>query len=80
MSWADRAAPIVGGVIRRIGRSDQQGLRKTLAEAYSWGARKNTPYRAWLAEVRRQQATRSTRRKQIRRTNQQTCLANAARG
>ncbi|PBK48075.1 hypothetical protein BUE60_23435 [Pseudomonas syringae pv. actinidiae] len=29
-------------------------VRKTLAEAYSWGARKNTPYKAWLAEVRRQ--------------------------
>lgn len=54
MSWADRAAPIVGEVIRRIGRSDKQALRKALAEAYPWGARKNTPYKAWLAEVRRQ--------------------------
>lgn len=43
MSWADRAAPIVGEVIRRIGRSDQQALRKALAEAYPWGERKNTP-------------------------------------
>lgn len=54
MSWADRAAPIVGEVIRRIGRSDQQALRKALAEAYPWGERKNTPYKAWLAEVRLQ--------------------------
>lgn len=54
MSWADRAAPIVGEVIRRVGRSNQQALRKALAEAYPWGVRKNTPYKAWLSEVRRQ--------------------------
>lgn len=54
MYWADRAAPIVGEVIRRVGRSDQQALRKALAEAYPWGERTNTPYKAWLAEVRRQ--------------------------
>lgn len=54
MSWADRAAPIVADVIRRIGRTDQQALRQALREAYPWGARRNTPYKAWLAEVRRQ--------------------------
>ena len=54
MSWADRAAPIVGEIIRLVGRSDQQALRKALADAYPWGERKNTPYKAWLAEVRRQ--------------------------
>lgn len=54
MSWADRAAPIVADVIRRVGRTDQQALRQALTEAYPWGARKNTPYKAWLAEVRRQ--------------------------
>lgn len=54
MSWADRAAPIVAEVISKVGRADQQALRQALIEAYPWGARKNTPYRAWLAEVRRQ--------------------------
>ena len=54
MSWADRAAPIVADVIRRIGRTDQQALRQALTEAYPWGPRKNTPYKAWLEEVRRQ--------------------------
>lgn len=29
-------------------------LRKALTEAYPWGERENTPYKAWLAEVRRQ--------------------------
>ncbi len=54
MSWADRAAPIVAEIVRRVGRSDQQALRKALTEAYPWGARMNTPYKAWLAEVHRQ--------------------------
>ncbi|MCY1292500.1 hypothetical protein D9M70_417300 [compost metagenome] len=54
MSWADRAAPIVADVIRRVGRTDQQALRQALTEAYPWGARKNAPYKAWLAEGRRQ--------------------------
>lgn len=54
MSWADRAAPIVAEVILRVGRADQNALRQALFEAYPWGARKNTPYKAWLAEVRRQ--------------------------
>lgn len=54
MSWADRAAPIVGEVIRRVGRSDQQALRKALAEAYPFGERANTPYKARLSEIRRQ--------------------------
>lgn len=54
MSWADRAAPIVAEVIRRIGRSDIPVLRKALAEAYPFGERVNTPYKAWLSEVRRQ--------------------------
>jgi len=54
MSWADRAAPIVGEVIRRVGRSDQKALRKALAEAYPFGERANTPYKAWLSEIRRQ--------------------------
>jgi hypothetical protein len=54
MSWADRAAPIVGEVIRRVGRSDMRALRKALAEAYPFGERANSPYKAWLAEVRRQ--------------------------
>ncbi|MCO3747563.1 hypothetical protein FA132_19680 [Pseudomonas aeruginosa] len=54
MSWSDRAAPIVAQVIREVGREDLRALRKALSEAYPWGARKNTPYKAWLAEVRRQ--------------------------
>lgn len=54
VSWADRAAPIVGEVIRRVGRSDVQLLRKALAEAYPFGERANTPYKAWLSEIRRQ--------------------------
>jgi len=36
MSWADRAAPIVADVIRRVGRTDQQAL----TEAYPWGGSK----------------------------------------
>ncbi|WP_240334063.1 hypothetical protein [Pseudomonas syringae] len=31
-----------------------KALRKELAEAYPWGERENTPYKAWLAEIRRQ--------------------------
>lgn len=54
MSWADRAAPIIADVIRRVGKNDMQALRQALTEAYPWGARKNAPYKAWLAEVRRQ--------------------------
>lgn len=54
MSWADRAAPVVGEVIRRVGQSDMPALRKALAEAYPFGKRVNHPYKAWLSEVRRQ--------------------------
>ncbi|PUA41479.1 hypothetical protein C5U62_31410 [Pseudomonas protegens] len=54
MSWADAAAPIVASVIRRVGRSDMRLLRKALTDAYPWGARENSPYKAWLSEVRRQ--------------------------
>lgn len=54
MSWADRAAPIIADVIRQVGRTDLKLLRKALIEAYPWGARKCAPYKAWLAEVRRQ--------------------------
>ncbi len=54
MSWADAAAPIVANVIRSVGRSDIKALRKALAEAYPWGERENTPYKAWLSEIRRQ--------------------------
>lgn len=54
MSWADAAAPVVAEVIRRVGRSDMKALRKALTEAYPWGERENTPYKAWLSEVRRQ--------------------------
>jgi len=54
MSWADAAAPIVGEVIRRVGRNDMRLLRKALVDAYPFGERANTPYKAWLAEVRRQ--------------------------
>ncbi|BBI47269.1 hypothetical protein A584_28846 [Pseudomonas syringae pv. theae ICMP 3923] len=54
MSWADAAAPIVAQVIRQVGRTDMRVLRKALADAYPWGARENAPYKAWLAEIRRQ--------------------------
>ena len=54
MSWADAAAPIVAEVIRRVGRTDMRVLRKPLTDAFPWGERENTPYKAWLAEVRHQ--------------------------
>lgn len=54
MSWADAAAPVVAEVIRRVGRTDMRVLRKALADAYPWGERESTPYKAWLAEIRRQ--------------------------
>ncbi|WP_116827157.1 hypothetical protein [Pseudomonas savastanoi] len=54
MSWADAAAPVVAQVIRNVGRSDMKALRKALIEAYPWGERANTPYKAWLGEIRRQ--------------------------
>ncbi|PHN80626.1 hypothetical protein AO272_09190 [Pseudomonas syringae pv. cerasicola] len=54
MSWADAAAPIVAQVIRQVGRTDMRVLRKALADAYPWGERENAPYKAWLAEIRRQ--------------------------
>lgn len=53
MSWADAAAPVVAQVIRNVGRSDMKALRKALIEAYP-GERANTPYKAWLGEIRRQ--------------------------
>lgn len=54
MYWADRAAPIVAEVIRRVGRQDMRELHKALTQAYPWGERENTPYKAWLSEIRRQ--------------------------
>lgn len=54
MSWADAAAPVIADVIRRVGRSAMKALRKALTQAYPWGKRENTPYKAWRAEVRRQ--------------------------
>ena len=54
MSWADTAAPIVGEVVRKVGRDDIQALRKALREAYPFNQRANAPYKAWLSEVRRQ--------------------------
>ncbi len=54
MSWADRAAPVVSEVIRRVGRSDLKVLRQELRKAYPFGRRANSPYKAWLAEIRRQ--------------------------
>lgn len=54
MSWVEQAEPIVAEVIRRVGRSDIKLLRKELASAYPFGERTNQPYKAWLAEVRRQ--------------------------
>ena len=54
MSWAVAAAPIVAEVIRTVGRSDRKALRKALTDAYPWGERENTPYKAWLSEIRRQ--------------------------
>ncbi len=30
-----------------------KALRKALAEAYPFGERENSPYKAWLTEVRR---------------------------
>lgn len=54
MSWADAAAPVVAEVIRNVGRSDMKALRKALVDAYPWGERERTPYKAWLREIRRQ--------------------------
>lgn len=54
MAWADVAAPIVGEVVRKVGRSDLRALRKALREAYPFSKRANAPYKAWLSEVRRQ--------------------------
>lgn len=54
MSWADRAAPVVSEVIRRVGRSDLKMLRQELRKAYPFGRRANSPYKAWLAVIRRQ--------------------------
>lgn len=54
MSWADAAAPIVADVIRRVGHQDMGVLRKALTEVYPWRERENTPYKAWLSEIRRQ--------------------------
>lgn len=45
MSWADRAAPVVSEVIRRVGRSDLKVLRQELRKAYPFGRRANSPRR-----------------------------------
>ncbi|VVP44470.1 hypothetical protein PS880_05021 [Pseudomonas fluorescens] len=43
MSWADAAAPVVAKVIRSVGRSDMQVLRKALADALSVGGARKCP-------------------------------------
>jgi len=54
MTWADKAAPIIAGVIQDVGRNDMKALRKALGHAYPWGERSRYPYKAWLGEIRRQ--------------------------
>nr|WP_302685111.1 hypothetical protein [Pseudomonas syringae]UVN17852.1 hypothetical protein pPsy0479a_00020 [Pseudomonas syringae] len=54
MSWAGAAAPIVAQVIRQVGRSDMRVLREAPGGCLPFGERENAPYKAWLAEIRRQ--------------------------
>ena len=54
MVWANRAAPVVAEVIRRVGRDDLKALRKALSEAYPFESKIGYAYKAWLLEVRRQ--------------------------
>lgn len=52
--WRQQAAPIVASVIERVGKDDMKALRKALREAYPFGPKSQYPYKAWLAEIRRQ--------------------------
>lgn len=52
--WRREAAPIVASVIERVGKDDIKALRKALREAYPFGPKSHYPYKAWLAEIRRQ--------------------------
>jgi hypothetical protein len=48
------AAPIVADVIARHGRERTPELTKALRDAYPFGERRYWPYKAWLAEIKRQ--------------------------
>lgn len=54
MTWRDSAAPIIAGVIQRVGREDMAELHKALREAYPFGERRRWPYKVWRDEIRRQ--------------------------
>lgn len=54
--WRNIARPVIAEVIARVGRDDEQALRRALREAYPFGERRMHPYRIWCDEVRRQLA------------------------
>jgi len=53
MTWREIAAPIIAEIIAEHG-PDGPGLRQALIDAYPFGERSMWPYKAWLAEIKRQ--------------------------
>lgn len=54
MTWREQAAPIIADTILRVGRQDQQALRRALRDAYPFGERAHYPYKAWRDEIKAQ--------------------------
>lgn len=54
MTWREEAAPIIERIIREVGRDNPKMLRKAFRDAYPFGEKKRFPYKAWLAEIKRQ--------------------------
>ena len=53
-TWRQIAAPIIAGIISKVGTSDMKKLRAALRDAYPFGERQYHSYKIWCDEVRRQ--------------------------
>ena len=63
MTWRQKAAPIIAGVLTEHKDSDEKTLRKALRDAYPFGERKYFPYKVWLDEIKRQRGTKKPKPK-----------------
>ncbi len=66
MTWRDKAAPIIAGVIERVGTSDLKLLRKALKAAYPFHERAYHPYKIWCDEIREQLGTKRPKAAKVR--------------
>lgn len=53
-SWAARARPIIAEVLAETAGAEERTIRRALRLAYPFGERRSWPYKAWLAEIKRQ--------------------------